>query len=636
MRPRLCFALLICAAAGVFAAENDASLRLAPHVDALLKVIRGQTKVFTVAAAAKLPERADEIRITFGGKNENAFFINIDGPNDIKGTLVVSPEQLFIDLPAKGVAFQSEGALTDEYHRLKPRLIFDALIRLHPAVEKLWPLVEESDGRAIAVAFNPLLNAENTAADAFPEASRPQDGKAWEYVKLKPRGSNADINLALQSGAGLGYRFLFTQKNDEEKPAQMYRLDAQFRETCELPVLPAGRTVIKVARNELERSLTRGMLRAIDLKVDDLYSSEPGDEVIEIPGARLEMKDGQRTAWLTGTPREMGIQHGKLLKREARRVTDSTLYVVGLYYSVGKGEWFLDTIRDAWKRLEPNTDKEYIEELQGLAEGSGISYEELKLANVFPELFHCSGFAVSGEATVGGKLYHGRVLDYMTEVGFQNAQCDFITKKPGKKGTVNVGYAGFVGCVSGMNDVQISMGEMGGRGEGNWDGTPMAFLMRRVLENAGSLDEARKILTEAKRTCEYYYVIADGKNRSAVGVAAFPEKIEFINQNQAHPELPNAFPGCVLLSIGDRYKKLSERVKDTFSKLDEKGAMELMARPVAMNGNLHNVLFVPEEQVYWTAHASYKGHEPAATQDYVRHELKGNLELLKSVQQKKE
>ena len=60
---------------------------------------------------------------------------------------------------------------------------------------------------------------------------------------------------------------------------------------------------------------------------------------------------------------------------------------------------------------------------------------------------------------------------------------------------------------------------------------------------------------------------------------------------------------------------LSERVKDTFSKLDEKGAMNLMTRPVAMNGNLHNVLFVPEEQIYWTAHASCQGHEPAANQE---------------------
>ena len=59
----------------------------------------------------------------------------------------------------------------------------------------------------------------------------------------------------------------------------------------------------------------------------------------------------------------------------------------------------------------------------------------------------------------------------------------------GKRAFVNVGYAGFVGSVTGMNEAQVSLGEMGGRGEGHWDGVPMANLMRRGLEECGSLAE---------------------------------------------------------------------------------------------------------------------------------------------------
>ena len=48
--------------------------------------------------------------------------------------------------------------------------------------------------------------------------------------------------------------------------------------------------------------------------------------------------------------------------------------------------------------------------------------QEARLANFFPELFHCSGFSLFGNATVGGRMYHGRVLDYMRGVGLeQNA-----------------------------------------------------------------------------------------------------------------------------------------------------------------------------------------------------------------------
>ena len=87
-----------------------------------------------------------------------------------------------------------------------------------------------------------------------------------------------------------------------------------------------------------------------------------------------------------------------------------------------------------------------------------------------------SGFAVSGKATTDGTLYHGRVLDYMTEIGLQDSAAAFVIAPEGRIPFVTVGYAGFTGSVSGMNARGISLGEMGGRGEGQWDGVPMATL----------------------------------------------------------------------------------------------------------------------------------------------------------------
>ena len=81
---------------------------------------------------------------------------------------------------------------------------------------------------------------------------------------------------------------------------------------------------------------------------------------------------------------------------------------------------------------------------------------------------------------------------------------------------VNVGYAGFVGSVTAMNAKHLAIGEMGGRGEGNWDGKPMAQLMREVMERADTLDEAVEIMRKDPRTYEYYYVISDAKTRKAV------------------------------------------------------------------------------------------------------------------------
>ena len=60
----------------------------------------------------------------------------------------------------------------------------------------------------------------------------------------------------------------------------------------------------------------------------------------------------------------------------------------------------------------------------------------------------------------------------------------------------------------------------------------MATLMRRALEECDSLAEVKRLWQQSPRTCEYYYVFADGEERSAVGVAATPEKIEFIEPGQ--------------------------------------------------------------------------------------------------------
>lgn len=601
---------------------EDASMRLAAPLDALIKIAAGKTPVYTLSAEGSIKGVAEKGNLKIGRAAERSFFVSVDVSKDAKCTLVVSPEKIFIDIPGKNVAFVAEGALPDGAETLQPQQIINEAIKLNPIVAGMWPTaVQQGDSQGLIGALSVFLNV-----TALPKPGSAESNA--DYLAVSPAGSKSAVELTLKKDKWLAH----WGKNNDGKEGSSIELS--FSDACALPEIPADRKRISVPRAEMERALQRGVMRAIQIKIDDANAVAAADKTASVPGALLEIKDGQRTCWLTGTPHEMGVQHGTLMKSEILRVTDSTLYVVGFVYSIAKGSWFLNDIRDAWKRLEPHCDPDYMEELKGLAEGSGIAYEEMKIANIFPELFHCSGFAISGDATVGGKLYHGRVLDYMTEIGLQNVQVDFITKKNGCNGTLNVGYAGFIGCVSGMNDKQISLGEMGGRGEGNWDGTPMAFLMRRVLEKAETLEQAQKIFSDAKRTCEYYYVIADGKSRSAVGVAAFPDKIQFIKQGEVHEQLPNAFPGCVLLSAGDRYKLLCERTKGTYGKIDEQGALDLMKRPVAMGSNLHNVLFIPEDQNYWVAHASLRGHQPAATQPYVKHSLAENLKKLDEVAKK--
>jgi hypothetical protein len=269
-------------------------------------------------------------------------------------------------------------------------------------------------------------------------------------------------------------------------------------------------------------------------------------------------------------------------------------------------------------------DPRYLAEMDALAGAAGLEREEVRLANFFPELFHCSGFAVFGKATVDGRLYHGRILDYLKGVGLEPNAVVIVHQPDYGHAWLNVGYAGFVGTVTAMNEKRISIGEMGGRGEGQWDGKPMAQLLREVMEKAATLDEAIAILRRGPRTCEYYYVVADGNTKRAVGVAATPTTFELVWPGQSHALLPHAMPDTVLMSAGDRYEKLAERVKTDYGKLEASGARRLMERPVAMKSNIHSVLFAPETLEVWVANADSRN--VASHTRYTHYNLKELLE----------
>ncbi|HXE55011.1 MAG TPA: C45 family peptidase, partial [Tepidisphaeraceae bacterium] len=274
---------------------------------------------------------------------------------------------------------------------------------------------------------------------------------------------------------------------------------------------------------------------------------------------RLEMIDGTRVLFLKGSPAGMGHQQGVLLSKQLHDVCNRILYGVGVMSSFDTGRWFFGEVESAEARLEPYMDKRYLAEMDAMADAAGMDHQEARLANFFPELFHCTGFSLFGKATSDGHMYHGRVLDYLRGVGLEQNAVVMIYQPDYGNAWVNCGYAGFIGSVTAMNEKGISIGEMGGNGYGNWDGKPMAELVREVMEKANTLDEAVQIIRDSPRTCQYYYVISDGKTKQAVGIAATPTEFRVIKPGEAVPELPHAFADAVLMSAGDRYETLAQR-----------------------------------------------------------------------------
>ncbi len=323
----------------------------------------------------------------------------------------------------------------------------------------------------------------------------------------------------------------------------------------------------------------------------------------ECPNGKLYQVGQQKLMLLTGTPYQMGYAHGTLMKDEVQSMTKRVLAFCRISDLAREKNLFAGSIEEAYRRTAPFIPKRYQQEMAGLAKASGVSLRDVRFANIFPALFHCSGFAMFGKATKDGQLLHGRVLDYMTQLGLQENAVTIIAKPKGYNAFVNVSYSGFIGSVTGMNEKQIAIGEMGGRGEGQWDGVPMPMLFRMVLEEADTLNEAVEVFKNTPRTCEYYYVISDGKIPDARGLHCTPEEVLVLEPGEKNPQLSEVIDDVVAFSGPDRLKALMKRIRAEYGKITPAKAIRLMDRPVCMESNLHNALFAPETLELWVAHA---------------------------------
>jgi hypothetical protein len=322
---------------------------------------------------------------------------------------------------------------------------------------------------------------------------------------------------------------------------------------------------------------------------------------------------GKTILLVQGTPEQMGTAHGRLLRPQARSLVERAVYAVGAAESIRSGQWFFDRMAEIEKRTRPYIPERFFVECDAVARAAGISVRDARCANLFPELFHCSGVAVRGKATKDGRVLHARVLDYMRDIELQNGAAVVVFMPQHGYRWMSLGYAGFIGTVTAMNEKGLAVGEMGGHGQGNWDGTPMTLLLREVMEQAGTVDEAIAILRAARRTCEYYYVLSD-KSRAMAALRCEPQEVTVLRPGQQHPLLPLVPEDTVLISGPDRARVLSQRLQASYGRIDVPAMMEIIKRPVAMASNLHDAIFSPETLEMWFADAGR--HTPACDEPY--------------------
>jgi predicted choloylglycine hydrolase len=359
----------------------------------------------------------------------------------------------------------------------------------------------------------------------------------------------------------------------------------------------------------------------------------------ELPEAKIVARQGnsalvraggQTILLLQGTHYEIGYAYGKLLTKPLKKSLEGVLKIAQAADKKKKVKGStLETIYKATNKYIP---EKYKEELKGLAEGAGLPLHQVELANLFPEMFHCSTFAMSDKATKDGRLIHGRILDYAvgTKTDLQKTAVVIVIRPEGQNAIMMGSYIGLLGCITGMNDKQLAVGMVGMGNYGKWEGFPMCYLLRSVLDESDTLDEALPKFKQAKRTCQYGYVISDGKTKTAAGVHATPAAANIFRQGEAYKLWPLAIPDCVVISGWNRYTELVARIRKHYGKIDVETTLEMMTRPVAMECNLHNAVMLPSDGVMYFSNAAVEPTKKtqACYQPYYKYDLNVLLKMM--------
>jgi len=310
---------------------------------------------------------------------------------------------------------------------------------------------------------------------------------------------------------------------------------------------------------------------------------------------------------VAGTPHEMGVALGTLMKNEIAAFTPRYLEAI---QRRGGDRCSNEALDKVWDMQVKYMSPRYVEEMQGVAEGSGVPFDLLRRAHMIPVVsnYSCSGVAVWGSASRDNHLYQIRNLDYTTRGHLQDVPMVAVYVPDQGVPHINVSFAGVIGVNTGMNAEGVTLTEIGDTPGSdypfNLDGAHFMSLFRDILYDAHNLDEAVKMVQDAKRIKKYHYVIGDGKKPAAVKMRAHAPELLIWTDNDPTDELaPNILENIVYHAEG-RDPVAYAHLKRYSGKYDEDAMIQLSKAIGSLGGNLLNAVYDATDLECWVAYAN--------------------------------
>jgi len=228
-------------------------------------------------------------------------------------------------------------------------------------------------------------------------------------------------------------------------------------------------------------------------------------------GSKITEINNVTIVFLNGSYYQMGYQQGYLLEEQIKQNLRAFINYSNIPMSV---------LIETWNIMKDYVPDEYIDEIQGIADGSGLIFEEVIAGYmvIVKEDMACFGISAWGNATKENNLIHIRCFDQPLEIidpisrknAYENSM--IIVRKPENAiPSISPSIAGTPHSGGGINSMGISLGQqVCWSKDQTLEGTPALFKTLMVLDHAENIDDALKILT-TNNTLGWNYIVSDAK-----------------------------------------------------------------------------------------------------------------------------
>ena len=347
--------------------------------------------------------------------------------------------------------------------------------------------------------------------------------------------------------------------------------------------------------------------------------------------------------YVEGAPFERGVIIGKLNKELLRQQEEAFVKQIKVLIPNEKYLSFLRYfIRFFNRHLFENIPEEYLQEIYGESLSApheydfiGPAYERMTNYHAAHDIGHalqslamvgCTSFAAWDTKTNDSLLIVGRNFDFYSGDEFaKNKIVLFCNPTTGNKFMLYT-WPGMIGCVSGMNDVGLTITINAAKSDIPTDAaTPISILAREILQYATTIDEAFAIAKKRKTFVAESLLIAASKNHKAAIIEKSPANIALYEtsadsilctnhyQSAAFEKDENNIENINTSASKYRLERLQNLVAEN-KKLDVQAVVNILRdqkgldnRNIGMGNEkalnqliaFHSVVFVPEKKLVY-------------------------------------